>query len=88
MTDPTIVRPGQLLTFQLLADGDFAIGLIHEIDHLQNTRSTPKDPEAFFEEESRAWREVNLRFVRPLRELNEPMNPEFVQVDEVASTMR
>jgi hypothetical protein len=67
---------------------DFAIGLIHEIDHLQNTTGSPGDREAFFREESRAWREVNLRFVRPLRELNQPMNREFVQVDDALRQCR
>jgi hypothetical protein len=68
--------------FTLRQKNDFAIGLIHEIDHLQNTTGIPKDPGAFFQEESRAWREVNLGFVRPLRALNQPIDDEFVQVDE------
>ena len=61
---------------------NFAIGLIHEINHLRNTYKNEPDPVAFYREESRAWRDVTLKVVRPLRILNQPMDREFIEVDD------
>ena len=68
--------------FTVQQTNDFAIGLIHEINHLRNTTKNEPDAAGFFREESRAWRDVTLKVVRPLRALNQPMNPEFVDVDD------
>jgi hypothetical protein len=67
---------------------DFAIGLIHEINHLRNTTNNEPDPVAFFREESRAWRDVTINVVRPLRALNQPMDREFVEVDDALQDCR
>ena len=61
---------------------DFAIGLVHEILHLQNPAANPRDPELRVVEESRAWREVTLNVVRPLRAANHPMRQRFRDVDD------
>jgi hypothetical protein len=68
--------------FTAQQQNDFAIGLIHEINHLRNTTNNEPDPVAFFREESRAWRDVTLKVVRPLRASNQPMDREFVDVDD------
>jgi hypothetical protein len=67
---------------------DFAIGLIHEIYHLRNTTKNEPDPAAFFREESRAWKDVTLKVVRPLRALNQPIDREFVDVDDALRQCR
>lgn len=61
---------------------DFAIGLIHEVNDLRNTTKNEPDPAAFYREESRAWKDVTLKVVRPLRASNQPMDREFVDVDD------
>lgn len=62
---------------------DFAIGLVHEVSHLQNTSGPERDPERFYREEARAWREVTLEVVRPLRRTGQPVNHRLAQVDDV-----
>lgn len=62
---------------------DFALGLVHEAVHLQNP--DPGDPASLdsrLHEEFRAWREVSVNVVRPLRTLNQPMNYRLVQADD------
>lgn len=63
----------------------FAIGLVHEILHLQNPSANPRDPDpqTFIREEFRVYREVNLGVVRPLRSLNQPMSQYLLDVDDV-----
>lgn len=61
---------------------DFAIGLIHEIIHLQNPHANPRDPKSLVREESRAWREVALRVIRPLRSLKRPLSRKLLEVDD------
>ena len=61
---------------------DFALAVVHEIVHLQNTNTNPRDPKVRILEESRAWREVTLGFVRPLRAMNQPLHQRFLQVDD------
>jgi hypothetical protein len=61
---------------------DFALGLVHEVLHLQNEHVNPEDPVAHAHEELRVWREVNMHAVRPLRALNEPMHQRYLDVDD------
>lgn len=61
---------------------DFSIALIHEVVHLQNPAANPRNPEVFAEEESRAWVEVTLQVVRPLRTLKRPMDQRMLDVDD------
>jgi hypothetical protein len=63
----------------------FAIGLIHEIVHLQNLSVNPldADSEAFMREEFRVYREVNLGVVRPLRSVHQPLSQHLLDVDDV-----
>ncbi len=62
---------------------DFAIGLVHEVVHLQNPNlpnlTTP--PERL-QEEIRTWRTVDLNVVRQLRELHQPMNRRLIEADD------
>jgi hypothetical protein len=62
---------------------DFMLGLVHETVHLQN--ANPGNPASLADrlsEEVRAWREVDVNVVRPLRRLNQPMNPRFTAADD------
>jgi hypothetical protein len=62
---------------------DFMLALVHEVVHLQ--RSNPGNPARFedrLNEELRAWHDVDLNVVRPLRRLHQPMNETFLRVDE------
>ena len=61
---------------------DFALGLVHEIVHLQDSGARPDDPEFRAREESRVWREVDLQVVRPLRARNQPIHQRFRDVDD------
>jgi hypothetical protein len=62
---------------------DFMLGLVHEAVHLQNPRAgSPTNPDDFVREELRAWREVTLNVVRPLRTLKEPISRRFTEVDD------
>ena len=61
---------------------DFIVGLVHEIVHLQNPDADPTNPDLRAAEEARAWREVTLHVVRPLRLRNEPMRQRFREVDD------
>jgi hypothetical protein len=62
---------------------DFMLGLVHETVHLQN--ANPGNPASLADrlsEEVRAWREVDVNAVRPLRRLNQPMNARFTAADD------
>jgi hypothetical protein len=62
---------------------DFMLGLVHEAVHLQNPGAgNPNNLNDFVREELRAWREVTLNGVRPLRNLKEPMSRRFIEVDD------
>lgn len=67
---------------------DFALGLVHEIVHVQNRGVRAADPEEHTREEFRAWREVNREFVRHLRSINQPMDPLFLQADDALRACR
>ena len=60
---------------------DFAVGLVHEIVHLQNPDADPRNRGTRVAEESRVWREVNVQVVRPLLARNQPMHSRFRDVD-------
>jgi len=68
--------------FALQARNDFMLGLVHEVVHHRSPdagnsgRSENRD-----NEELRVWLEVDLKVVRPLRQLDEPMNHQFIDVD-------
>ena len=62
---------------------DFMLGLVHETVHLQN--ANPGNPASLADrlsEELRAWREVDVNVVRPLRELHQAMNRRFTEADD------
>jgi hypothetical protein len=62
---------------------DFMLGLVHETVHLQN--ASPGNPASLadrLEEELRTWREVDVNVVRPLRQLDQPMNRRFLEADD------
>jgi hypothetical protein len=62
---------------------DFAIGLVHEVVHLENPNlSNITTPQERFQEELRAWRVVDLNVVRQLRELHQPMNHRLIEADD------
>ena len=62
---------------------DFAIGLVHEVVHLDNSHlSNITTPQERFQEELRAWRVVDLNVVRQLRELHRPMNHRLIEADD------
>jgi hypothetical protein len=66
---------------------DFMLGLVHETVHLQN--ANPGNPASLADrlrEELRAWREVDVNVVRPLRELHQPMNRRFTEADDALRT--
>ena len=66
---------------------DFALGLVHEVVHLEN--QNPPDParlEDRLAEELRAWSVVDLNVARPLRRLNQPMNLRFTEADDAIRT--
>lgn len=65
---------------------DFALALVHEIVHLQNPDADPRDLELRPAEESRVWREVSLKVVRPLRTMNQPIHQRFRDVDDALRT--
>lgn len=88
---------GEPQLLELMADGSgagpftaeqrntFMLGLVHEAVHLQND-DLPA-PEMLrrrqrLDEEARAWREVTMRVVRPLRAEGRGMHPIFIRVDE------
>ena len=61
---------------------NFMLGLVHEAVHLESQQfGGPWTPAERLREELRAWWEVSLRVVRPLRALNQPMHSQFEQVD-------
>jgi hypothetical protein len=62
---------------------DFAISLVHEIVHLQHPEANPENPTEHAREELRVWREVTINAVRPLRLVNQPLQPRFLEVDDV-----
>src|SRR5712691_5938901 len=63
---------------------DFAIGLVHEVVHLQNpNRGNPARIEDRLPEELRTWREVDLNVVRQFRKINQPMNRRLIEADDI-----
>ena len=60
---------------------DFAVGLVHEIVHLQNPDADPRNQATRVAEESRVWREVNSEVVRPLLAGNHPLHSRFRDID-------
>jgi hypothetical protein len=61
---------------------NFMLGLVHEAVHLTRQKTVDlSKPADRLREELRAWWEVSLKVVRPLRDLNQPMHSQFVQVD-------
>src|SRR5712692_3413428 len=63
---------------------DFAIGLVHEVVHLQNpNRGNPARIEDRLPEELRTWREVDLNVVRQFRRINQPMNRRLIEADDI-----
>jgi hypothetical protein len=69
--------------FSRRARNDFMLGLVHEVAHLQNPNAgNPGNPENRDKEELRVWSEVDLKVVRPLRRLDQPMNHQFIDVDD------
>ena len=77
--------PGPSGPFTQEQKNDFMLGLVHEVVHLQKVglpepaRVAPGDRVG---EEVRAWREVNLNVVRPLRAINQPVHGVFRDVDD------
>lgn len=67
---------------------DFAIALVHEIVHLRNPDANPHDPALRAAEESRAWQQVSIHVVRPLRAQNQPMHQRFKDVDDAFRACR
>ena len=62
---------------------DFMLGLVHEVVHLRNANAgDPGNPADRLGEELRAWHEVDIHVVRPLRKLHQPMDPTFLKVDD------
>ena len=62
---------------------DFAVGLVHETIHLEkDNTANPANFQERLAEEVRAWRKVDLNVVRQLRQLNQPMNPRLIEVDD------
>ncbi len=63
---------------------DFAIGLVHEVVHLQNpNRGNPAKLEERLQEELRTWRVVDLNVVRQFRKINQPMNRRLIEADDI-----
>lgn len=67
---------------------DFVIGLVHENVHLRNPEANPHDPTLRAAEESRAWQQVSINVVRPLRAQNQPMHQRFKDVDDLFRACR
>lgn len=67
---------------------DFALALVHEVVHLRNPAADPADQKLRPVEESRVWREVSLKAVRPLRALNQPVHRRFRDVDDALRACR
>lgn len=67
---------------------DFALALTHEIVHLRNPSADPRNMELRPAEESRVWREVSVKAVRPLRTLNQPIHRRFLDVDDALRACR
>lgn len=67
---------------------DFALALTHEIAHLRNPSADPRNMELRPAEESRVWREVSVKAVRPLRTLNQPVHRRFLDVDDALRACR
>lgn len=67
---------------------DFAIALVHEIVHLRHPDTNPHDPALRAAEESRAWQQVSIHVVRPLRAQNQPMHQRFKDVDDAFRACR
>lgn len=62
---------------------DFMLGLVHEAVHLRNVNAgDPRNAADRLREELRAWREVDINVVRPLRRLNQPMDNTFLVVGD------
>lgn len=63
---------------------DFAIGLVHEVVHLQNpNRVNPAKLDERLQEELRTWRIVDLNVVRQFRKTNQPMNRRLMEADNI-----
>jgi hypothetical protein len=80
---------GQSVAFSRRQVNDFMLGLVHETVHLQN--ANPGNPASLADrlsEEVRAWREVDVNAVRPLRRLNQPMNARFTAADDALRSCR
>jgi len=78
-----LLAEGTGTSFNQLQRNDFALGLVHEVVHLQNANpGSPVNLEDRLHEELWAWREVDLNVVRQFRRLGQPMNGVFMQTDD------
>ncbi len=78
-----LLAEGTGTSFNQQQRNDFALGLVHEVVHLQNANpGNPADLEDRLHEEFRAWREVDVNVVRQFRKLGQPMNGVFIQTDD------
>jgi hypothetical protein len=86
----SFLREGGLagVPFTQRQKNDFALVVVHEILHLQNPIGSPRNPSDREREESRVWREVNLKVVRPLRAVLQPIDKLFLDVDDALLACR
>lgn len=64
-------------------ENDFMLALVHEAVHFENPHVDDlAQAKSRLREELRAWREVSLHVVRQLRQLDQPMTRQFIEVDE------
>ncbi len=69
----------------------FALTLVHEAVHLEKGTEyflKKHNAEEVVEEESRAWAKVNLQAVRALRKDSQPLEPDFLEIDDLLHKCR
>jgi hypothetical protein len=80
---------GTSAPFNQQQGNDFALGLVHEVVHLQNANPVnAANLEDRLQEELRTWREVDVNVVRQFRRLNQPMNAVFIEADDALRSCR
>jgi len=64
----------------------FALMLVHEAVHLEHTAefyNQKRTTEEISQEEARAWFEVNIKAVRQLRASGQPLESDFIEIDNI-----
>lgn len=69
--------------FNQMQKNTFAVALVHETVHMENPAINRYTPQQHLQEEYRTWRKTDLLAVRPLLQMGQPLDSDFVDVDNV-----